>query len=334
MMIDFQKLDWRQFELLCGSILAAEGFEDVRQNGRPGQVQHGVDLTFSSPDGKQWVAQVKHFRHLSSPSLLQSAINDVERGRVFFNADKAFLMLSTPVNFQLVARLDIPVNLEVWDAERLALLIEKHPAVKAGLLDVIQAEKRFNDLFSGQVRSTPESTQASELIARLDSVAAGKPGATGYELVCTDILIYAFSPYLRAPKIQNTSEDGLDRRDAIFPIGSGSQFWDDIKYSYSSRLLVVEFKNYVDPIGQAEVESLQQYLYARARRSFGIICSRQGPAKPAIAARRRAWMLADNLILFLADGDLKDLVHLKLQGKNPAAVLDAQMDEFFLKLSP
>ncbi|MFY9821150.1 MAG: restriction endonuclease [Thermoanaerobaculia bacterium] len=331
---DFQNLDSSQFELLCGSLLAAEGFLNVSQFGRAGEVQHGVDFVFDAQDGKRWVAQVKHVRHrLSSPSILQRIVGDLQRGMELLKSDKGLLMVSVPLGRSKLDQLHL-VGIEIWDATTLEALLAKHRAVRGKFLQVLDAERQIKELFQGRPSLPSDSALADSLIARLESIQPGKPSATKYEKICTDILSYSFSPSLRAPKVQRRSEDGLDRRDAVFPIGSGSQFWDDIKYGYSSRLVVAEFKNSGKLIGQKEVESLQQYLFSRARRAFGLLCSRLGPSKPALTARRRAWMMSENLILFLTDGDLKDLVRMKLNGEDPTTVLDAGMDEFFLALAP
>jgi hypothetical protein len=99
-------------------------------------------------------------------------------------------------------------------------------------------------------------------------------------------------------------------------------------------MLVAEFKNHTDKIGQAEVESLQQYLMPEAKRSFGILCSRKAPSPSAIKARRRAWMTSRNLILFFSDLDLEDLLTKRDAGEDTSLVLDSQMDEFFITLAP
>jgi hypothetical protein len=249
-------------------------------------------------------------------------------------ADKGLLMISVPLMPHLRVSYGDLKDIEVWDAPVLEDLLTKHPSVRATFLRVVDAEKQIESLLDAPTPRASDSAVADDLMARLEAIRPGKRSATQYEQICVDILSYSFSPYLRVPKIQKRSEDGLDRIDAIFPIGPGSQFWDDIKYSYSSRLVVAEFKNYAKPIGQKEVESLQQYLFSKARRAFGLLCSRLDTSKPAMRARRRAWMLSDSLILFLSDGDSKEIVQKKLIGEDPTVVLGAQMDEFFLELAP
>lgn len=331
-----ENLDWRQFELLCGSLLVAEGYSIVAHFGTSGTADQGVDWIVDSPDGRRWVVQTKRFRRgLYSPSLLRRVIGDLQRGMALYAVDKGLLMLSVPLTPSLHESLGDVKNIHLWDAPFLESLLVKHPSVRATFLTVANAEKQIDSLLWAPTPTASDSAVADRLIARLEDVKPGRRGATQYEQVCVDILSYSFSPYLRVPKIQKRSEDGLDRRDAIFPIESGrSRFWDDIKYSFSSRVVVAEFKNYAKEIGQKEVESLQQYLFFKARRAFGLLCSRLNASRPAVRARRRAWMLSDSLILFLSDGDLKEIIRKKQAEEDPTMVLDAQMDEFFLELAP
>ena len=95
-----------------------------------------------------------------------------------------------------------------------------------------------------------------------------------------------------------------------------------------------EFKNYSESISQREVEAIQQYLFGKAMRNFGLLCSRSEPSDSALVARRRAWMEFDKLIVFLSDEDLKDLIRARSLGENTAEVIDTQLDDFFLTLSP
>ncbi len=332
---DFQKLDWRQFEILCGSVLAAEGFLNIRQLGNPGGADRGVDWKFDAPEGQHWVVQVKLLkRRLSSPAMLQSIVDELLRGMALQGADRALLMLSVPLELRVQEEARLPSGLEVWDAPKLESLIAKHESVRQNLHKIFQAQKLLEEVAEDASSRRSEVGEGESLIQRLEAISPGRGGATEYERVCIDILSFTFSPHLRPPKIQNWSEDGLDRRDAIFPIGPGSLFWDSIKYQHSSRLLVAEFKNYTDPISQTEVESLQQYLYPKARRAFGFLCSRHAPSTSAVRARRRAWMISETMILFLSDGDLKEMIRMKARGEEPAEILETQMNDFFLKLAP
>ncbi len=331
--IDFQQLDSRQFELLCGALLAAEGFQQLRRPYASGVPDHGVDWEFDGPHGERLVAQVKLLRHrLSSPSILRQIVGDLQRGMALRGADKAFLILSASLDSRSRNELSISTNIEIWDEPKIQSLLAQHTQVLMTLERVIDAQEALDNL--SRVKEEREGTEVNRLIADLDAVSPGREDASRYEEVCVRILNYAFSPSLRPPKIQKWSEDGLDRRDAVFPLRTGNRFWDSVKYEYLSRLVVAEFKNYSDQIAQAEVEAIQQYLFPKARRAFGLLCSRQAPSISAVKARRRAWMLSGVLIIFLSDGDLKDVVRMKAQGEDAEAVLEAQMDDFFLQLAP
>lgn len=335
--LDFYQLDSQLFERFCGSLLAAEGFRDVQPFASPGQRQRGIDWICVSPDGARTVAQVKAYRHpVTSASMLRNVIYDLVNGLEFVNAQRAILMLSTTLSARMVEELQIAsVYVDIWDEPVLQQLLHKHEIVRRAIDNVIDADR----VIDGFIRSSKEQriideSHSDSLLAKLDDTQPGKEGWRQFEDTCVEILSYAFVPPLRLPRIQSRTEDNLDRRDAIFPIGTGNAFWDSVKYEYSSRMVIAEFKNYIDPIGQGEVESLQQYLLPKAKRAFGLLCSRQEPSIPAIAARRRAWMLAENIILFLSDGDLKEIVRIRAEDGDPSTVLDAQMDEFFIKLAP
>jgi hypothetical protein len=213
--------------------------------------------------------------------------------------------------------------------------LANHEIVRKRFESIIQADREVEALIRGfeKLDDTSEA-QADKLISELDGIPPGRDGWRQYEDICIKILNYAFIPPLRLPRIQSRSDDDLDRRDAVYPIGMGNAFWDSIKYEYSSRMVVAEFKNYVDPVGQGEVESLQQYLLPKAKRAFGLLCSRHPPSDPALKARRRAWMVSENIILFLEDDDLKEIVRIRAEDGDPSFVLEAQIDEFFIHLTP
>ncbi|WP_437854725.1 restriction endonuclease [Sorangium sp. So ce363] len=328
----FNNINWEQFELLCGTLLTAEGFRRVRRFGKPGQMDHGIDWIFNDSDENEWVAQTKHFTHnTTSPSQLRRAAAELQRGLKLLNATNALLIISIPLTDEARNEIQSDGGINVWDANKLSSIIEKHPKIQRGYLASVAAGEILDEIFRG---INEQTTKGSELIARLGAVPAGREGWREYEDVCIEILLYAFAPPLRLPKIQSSTEDGLDRRDAIYPIGNGGSFWQSIKHEHSSRMVVAEFKNLVDPVGQREVESLEQYLLAKAKRTFGLLCSRHEPSSSALRARRRAWMTAENVIVFLSDEDLAELIRTKDDGGDPSDVLDAKMDDFFITLAP
>jgi hypothetical protein len=155
-----------------------------------------------------------------------------------------------------------------------------------------------------------------------------------FEDLGVEILNFVFHGVLGAPRVQSRSDDGLDRRDAVYPIVNPGSCFSLIRIMCRSMFVVVEFKNNSDPVGQKEVESLQQYLYSGAMRTFGFLVTRSKPGTPAIIARRRAWLEFSKLILFLDDAFLSDLIDYAVTSQPPETLIELQLLEFFATLTP
>ncbi len=319
--------------MLCGALLVAEGNNYVIPLGEPGEPSNGLDWVFQTPSRERWVVQVKHTRGRSFPnSSLRRAITDLKYGITSFEgASRGLLMISSTLSEAAKEEFARQGDVLVWDALALSDLLDRHAAVRTAAEGMVGAQRNLERL----VPSTSSlESPTSEFEVRLSQIKPGRSDWRSYEDFCIDLLTYAFSPALRPPRIQTTTDDGLDRRDAIYPIGMGSAFWDNIKYQHAARMVVAEFKNLTEEIGQTEVESLAQYLMPKALRSFGLLCSRLGPSRSAKTARRRAWVEDRKLILFLSDVDLLEIARTRAEGGDPCEVLDAEMDEFFVHLAP
>ena len=101
-------------------------------------------------------------------------------------------------------------------------------------------------------------------------------------------------------------------------------FWAYVKNAYSSLSLIVECKNYSDPIGPNAVVITSKYFGDKKLGTFGIILSRNGPKANCWRQQIQYWQDEGKMILCLSDEDLKDMITLKLKGKEPETVLDRQ----------
>lgn len=328
--MDYSRLSGQEFEMLCARLLRAGGYTLQRQEAKSQDI--GVDFTFSDPSGHTWVAEVKHYqRPRIGTSVLRQAAGQLNSAKQLTGADNGLLILSMMLPKALKDDVEAREGITVWDCRHLDDLLSKSPEVEQDfslLLNARAAAQRIQDT------PTPLHPRAQELIDRLEALPPGKETFRAFEDLCVEILNYAFFPHLGVPFVQSRSEDGLDIRDAVYPISDDQPFWQEIKRISSTRFMVAEFKNYTDAVGQREVESIQQYLYKKAMRMFGVLCSRKQPSESALLARRRAWVEADKLILLLSDEELKDLVRARSYGDKPTDVLDTQLGEFFLKLAP
>ena len=316
--------------MLCARLLQASGYSLQRQAARSQDI--GVDFTFTDPDGKTWVAEVKHFiRPRTGTTVLRQAATQLNSAKRFTGAGNGLLIVSMLLPQNLKEEIEAREGISVWDSRHLNDLLAKHPGVEQDFLLLLDAKTSAR---RGIEQPAPLDPRAQELIARLEALPSGKETFRDFEDLCVEILNYAFFPQLGVPSIQSRSEDGLDIRDAVFPIAGDHAFWREIRRTCSTRFMVAEFKNFTNSVRQREVESIQQYLYTKAMRTFGVLCSRNQPSESALLARRRAWVEADKLILLLSDEELKDLVRAKSYGEKPTNVLDAQLEEFFLRLAP
>jgi hypothetical protein len=328
--MDYSKLGWQEFEMLCARLLQASGntLQGITAKGQ----DISADFVFSDPGGKTWVAEVKHSqKSRTGTTLLRQASLQLSAARQFTGAEHGLLIVSMLLPQALKHELAQRENISVWDGSYLNELLELHPDIRRDfqiLLDAQAATRR------GVGQDVPLEPRAQELITRLESLPPGRDHWRDFEELCVEILTYALFPQLGVPVVQSRSEDGLDIRDAVFPISAPDSFWDEIKQTCSSRFVVAEFKNYTESISQREVESIQQYLYIKARRMFGVLCTRKQPAESAMLARRRAWVESDKLIVICSDDELKDLIRARSYGERPTDVFDAQLQEFFLRLAP
>ena len=328
--MDFSKLSGQEFEMLCARLLQASGYTLQRQPARSQDI--GINFSFVDQDGNTWVTEVKHFsRPRTGTTVLRRASVQLHAAKQYVGASHGLLIISMMLPRSLKEELEQREGITVWDGRSINDLLEKHPEIDRDfrlLLDAQAAARRGID------QQSPLDERAMELIARLEALPPGLDHWRDFEELCVEILNYALLPQLGVPTVQSRSEDDLDIRDAVYPIGNGNTFWDEMKRTCTTRFMVAEFKNCSKGVTQREVESLQQYLYKKAMRMFGVLCSRHEPSNSAFLARRRAWVETDKLIVLLADEDLKDLVRAKSYGESPTAVLDTQLEEFFLRLAP
>ncbi len=289
--MEFSKLGWQEFEMLCARLLQASGntLQGITAKGQDIR----ADFAFSDPAGKTWVAEVKHFpKSRTGTTLLRQASLQLSAARQFTGAEHALLIVSMLLPQELKHELAQREGISVWDSRHLNELLGRHPDVRRDFQILLDAQAVARQ---GVGQDVPLELRAQELMARLESLPPGRDHWRDFEELCVEILTYALFPQLGVPAVQSRSEDGLDIRDAVFPISAPDSFWDEIKQTCSSRFMVAEFKNYTESIGQREVESIQQYLYSKARRMFGVLCTRKQPAEPAMLARRRAWVEAVSL---------------------------------------
>jgi hypothetical protein len=320
-----------EFTKFCGDLLLARGFKLVPLSRRARDI--GTDFIVK-PSGSEelWAVECKYV----SPALpnssrrIHEASSQAITARDSLGGRRALVITNAEVPEAVHRNFDI-VGGEIWDFDLLLREIETHPELWSFFNDIRYLNPPNEDPVAKALSLAP---RAAELATKLAGLPSGRGTWRDFEDLCIEILNYVFIPPFRTPDIQSRSEDGLDRRDAIYPLTLGNPIWDRIQSECKSRMVVAEFKNYGDPPSQKEVESIEQYLFPKAMRSFGIVCARKEPDASALKARRRAWLHRDVLIVFLSDESLRNLLLMRAANENPAQVIDDQIDEFFRRLCP
>ena len=104
------------------------------------------------------------------------------------------------------------------------------------------------------------------------------------------------------------------------------------KSLWSNVFVAIDFKNLSSAPGSEHVEQVESYLSDTSRRKIGIVCSRQAPSRLALQARYQVWNERENLVLFVSEQDVKEMVELRYDNINSSKVLTKPMYRFFSKL--
>jgi hypothetical protein len=323
--------DGAEFGQMCSWLLRARGFDLLPVSGRALDI--GVDfLARPSGSDETWVVQCKYIRpgQGNIGRIFHNVSQQALTARDLLEAQRALVIINTDVSDERKQFYDI-VGGEVWDR---GVILQVLPATPDGARLLLIAATLLVQTATDPLAALRSDSRAVELYVTLKALPAGRTSWREYEDVCIDILNHAFIPPFRTPELQSRSEDGLDRRDAVYPLALGNPIWDRIQNECKCRMVVAEFKNHTEAPSQKEVESIAQYLFPKAMRSFGIVCARKSPEESALKARRRAWLKDGVLIVFLSDADLRELLVLRAANDNPAQVIDDQIDEFFRRLTP
>ena len=337
-MQELERLSAREFEKVIGLLLQHERHEIIREPAGRG-VHHGPDYETVGPDGRTWLVEVKHFRKSATigRSNVEQFVGDVERYQLQSPVAKGLLVTSNTLSASALSALAQSTAIEVWDGKQVLQLLAKHPMIDVVISGIIEANASIDSMLHARALppspiSVASASAIDEMKLALKIIPCGKDGWRDYERLCTKILTHIFTPDLGTPDIQTRSDDGLEIMDAIFPIRSSLPPWSWIRSEYASRFVVAEFKNYCDPIGQRQVESIAQYLWHKAQRNFGFLISRKDPNESAKVQRRKEW-LNGKYIVFLTDDNLTEMLDLRENKEQPFDLIDAQIENFLRTLS-
>jgi hypothetical protein len=158
--LPFGELAWEDFERLCYRLARDDGEpERVAQFGTKGQAQSGIDIYSRQSDGTYVTYQCKRYASFREGDIEQ-AIATFESGPWSASSTRFVLCISaSTIRTQLAGAIESaamrlrarhpPVNLDVWDAEELAVRLRRHPEL---------VREFFGPAWSKRFIRTPESS--------------------------------------------------------------------------------------------------------------------------------------------------------------------------------
>lgn len=169
--------------------------------------------------------------------------------------------------------------------------------------------------------------EPQNLLERLNACPTGRQHCNEFEDIGVEIFTYLFSPPLEEPDTQSRTADGVERRDALFPIGLPKpvSFWFKMLMKYNSQFIVVEFKNYTSDAQSSFIDQVDRYLN-RAIGHFGIVWTRNNIPDNILNNQLRKLTEDNKIIIVVNDDDVKKMIELKMQNTSPEFILQNKIN--------
>lgn len=190
-----------------------------------------------------------------------------------------------------------------------------------GILVHWYIKSKLKDL---KIRKDDLNKQGDILIKKLEACKSGIEGWREYEVICSEIFEFLFRDSFRKYTFRTQSHtfDEIFRRDLIVnnTFKSSTSFWSQIKSDFNANLIIIDFKNYGQPLEQNELYIPTKYINS-ATGNFVLLFTRKGLNESSVKLQKR--LLDDNkLILSFNDTEVIDMIREKMIGEDVSYVLD------------
>jgi hypothetical protein len=111
-----------------------------------------------------------------------------------------------------------------------------------------------------------------------------------------------------------------------------SKFWTFIIQNFGIAL-VVECKNYENPIDENQLLISSKYVGKHRLSKFGLVVTRKGLSKNGIKSQENIWKSDEKMLLCMNDEDIAKMLQLENEGNEPWKVIDKKMRDFMTLLS-
>lgn len=322
-------IDASMFRNLCTELMVAEQLTHEIQVNSSSKVPFDLfrEVTMEEPAGfrriEQWAFEFKHHKDN------RISADDLHRLEAYLRDESSIdvICLITSGDLTTIGRSIAIANprLRVWDRHVLNRLVHKH----LNILD------KYFALYPAAVAALNREFDPSnakryyEFKHRLDMCPSGRDFFDEYEKLGTEIWEYVFDGKLGKAKMQRTTRDRVQRRDSLFLNLRTSPFFQRVFDRFDADFLIVDFKNYADPVTSDEVEDVGNYANTAVGK-FVVALTRQGGGSAAMSAQVRR--LRDGVaVITVSDAQMLEMVARKERGENPEDVLSDLLDELLIK---
>jgi len=253
---------------------------------------------------------------------LNATIHQIERYRENTSFDR--YVLAFPGRMSKAGQLLVQLSsIEVWDADFISTTFRKE------IEESTHAYFRNLFLSLAPIDSLPIERQ---LLENLKSCQPGKKYWSDYQKLVGQILEHLFCPPLESPKSESSDKFKLNRRDWIFSNYSDSGFWHFLRQMYKADYIVVDTKNYKNPVSKTQVLQIANYLKSHGAGLFAIIATRKGVDGGAELTIREQWIVNNKMIIVLDDTDLENMLLSASSGGDPNKVIGQAIEDFRLSI--
>jgi hypothetical protein len=171
--------------------------------------------------------------------------------------------------------------------------------------------------------------EAEALKEKIRTIPPGREHAAEYQRVVLEVINYLLSPELIDGQPEARTVDGTERRDIIFTNDSDESFWNYVRTTHDSLMLMFEVKNTAE-LDMAAINQTAVYLGDRIGR-LGFIVTRQSPSESVMRKTYAVWNDSGQgrkAILILADSQLFELLDLRCKDGSPTKWLQKHYRAF------
>lgn len=280
----------------------------------------GVDAIVQDSDGTIWLIEARGDDPSTSQRLRAVVAQLKKAAQVFATGQAPHLVLAIPGRLsEQRAELVAEAGITLWDGPMLAA------AAAAAGVDIPRGLGIHRWI-------KPAGSPAVDLRQRLTNISAGHPSWVAFQAWVADVLAYLFCPPLADPLLENSTDNGHNRRDIVLPNYAQHGMWAFLRLHYRADFVVVDAKNSGAHLKKDVVLQLANYLSSHGAGLFGLVICRRGADKGARWTIREQWVLHNKLIIVLNIEDVLQMLTAKESGNDPAALIKQRIEDFRLGL--